>query len=102
MKIVEYKKHLNYNNQLVDPPWIIRGDMFFDTDSKTYIGLVLSENEREYFIPDSVVYLTKENLIERLKPLHEQRPFQAKINGVRSACDSVEEFVDYWWSKNYS
>ena len=44
----------------------------------------------------------KENLIERLKPLHEQRPFQAKINGVRSACDSVEEFVDYWWSKNYS
>ena len=48
MKIVEYKKHLNYNNQLVDPPWIIRGDMFFDTDSKTYIGLVLSENERKF------------------------------------------------------
>jgi hypothetical protein len=102
MKIVAYKKHLNYNNQLVDPPWIVRGDMFYEENSKTYIGLVFSEEERDYYIPDSVDYITKEELTERLRPLHEIRPFQYKVNGIRTPCETIEEFIEHWWDRNYS
>jgi hypothetical protein len=64
MKIVEYKKHL-HGTQLVNPDWIIAGNQFFDNSNNTFVGTVLEESERLYYIPDGLVELTMENVKDR-------------------------------------
>lgn len=64
MKIVEYKKHL-YGNQLVNPDWIIDGNQFFDENNNTFVGTILDESDRLYYIPDGLVELTIEDVKNR-------------------------------------
>lgn len=75
MQIVEYKKIL-LNGSLVNPEWIIEGDMLYNPIDKTYVGLVLHENKREYYIPDSVRYLTVQESIDRSLQIHTQIPYK--------------------------
>jgi hypothetical protein len=98
-KVIEYKKHIE-SSGLVNPPWIIVGDIWYDESTKTYVGIVLDESEREYYVPDTVQYLTKENLCDRLREKHDEQPFRMKIDGVRVPADTIEEFIDHWWSKH--
>ena len=99
-KVIEYKKHLTPSG-LVNPPWLIAGDLFYDSVSKTYIGLVLDEENRDYYIPDTVTYLSKQQFKDRLAPLHEIQPFRIKPNGAPDRIDAtLDEFVNYWWDKN--
>jgi hypothetical protein len=98
-KVVEYKKHLTPEG-LVNPSWLIMGDAFYNENNKTYIGLVLDETDRDYYIPDSVKYLTKEEFKERLEPMHQVQPFRIKHKETTSRIEcTIEEFVDYWWNK---
>jgi len=103
MKVVEYKKHISEDGRLIDPPWLVVPSMFYDEDTKTYVGLVLDESDRDYYIPDTVTVLTKVDLIERLTKLHAQRPFRKKIlvDDVlqRVEAESAEDYVEYWWNK---
>jgi hypothetical protein len=64
MKIVEYKKHL-HGTQIVNPDWIITGNQFFDNSNNTFVGTVLEESERLYYIPEGLVELTMENVKDR-------------------------------------
>lgn len=99
MKVVEYKKIISETGSVINPPWIVYGDMFFRELDKTYVGLVLNEDERDYYIPDTVTYLTIDDLVDRLAPFHKERPFSIKTDGVRSPVENVSDFVDYWWNK---
>ena len=65
MKIaVEYMKHL-IDGVEVDPEWIISGEHFPDTDNNTYIGVVLSKDVRNYYIPSTLKVMTKNSIQSR-------------------------------------
>lgn len=104
MKLVEYKKIKAADGQLINPPWLVVGDLFNDNSLNTFIGLVLEESDRNYSVPDNLTYLNKEQLIQRLLPQHNVRKFTKKnvANGeiTRVEFNTVEEFVNYWFVKN--
>lgn len=61
---VEYKKHL-VNGVIQDPDWVINGGHFMD-ENNTFVGVVLDESERMYYIPDTVTVLTREEVKQRI------------------------------------
>ena len=74
MLCVEYKKILSDTGRMQNPPWIVEGEYFYDPGTKTYIGFVLAESEREYFIPDTVVELSEDQFVARCIALHGSHP----------------------------
>jgi len=102
MRIIQYKKIIIETGQIINPPWIVVGDLF-NNDSNIFIGLILEESDRPYSVPDNLVYLSRQQLIDRLLPLHNQRKFSKKIlieeNMVRVEFQTVEEFLDFWCQK---
>lgn len=98
MKIVEYKKHL-VDGYLVDPEFIFFGNVFNDNVNNTWIGKVLDEAERKYYIPDTLVELTREELIQRALSLNlkkltsENDPHSETINLNEQ---EIAQLVDTW------
>jgi hypothetical protein len=82
MKIVEYKKH-KINGQIDTPEFIEFGGFFFNPTNNTYIGVISEDDDREYYVPDSLNVLTKEELIDR----------QSSIN------DGSISDVDRWYNQ---
>lgn len=78
MKIVEYKLHL-INGVSRDPEWIVKGKYFYNSEDKTFIGFVLDSVDRDYYIPDTVVELTREDLIQRCISIHAVSPYKKTI-----------------------
>jgi hypothetical protein len=64
MAIVEYK--LNINNDGVEHhPAYIKDHAYYDATTKTFLGYVLPESERNYWVPDTLVEVTLEQAITR-------------------------------------
>jgi hypothetical protein len=63
MKLVEYKKHV-VNGILVKPYWIHDGEYL--KENNTFLGYVLDEDDREYYVPDTIVELTYQDLFDRV------------------------------------
>lgn len=74
MKIVEYKKHL-INGMICDPEFIVNGGNFFNSLDNTWVGLVLEESERMYYVPDTLTFLTQQQLVDRQLSIHSVNPF---------------------------
>ena len=68
MICVEYCKHLA-NGNLIDPPWLENGGYYYNPSNSTYVGFVLPESEREFFVPDDVVELDQAAFMARCIPL---------------------------------
>lgn len=98
--IAEYKLIKLYAGVtgVVTPGWIIDGGYFKDPDNHTMIGTVLPENEREYYVPDTVKYLTKSELIERVLDIHERHPTSIQLDTVFIDMTSAEitDRVNIW------
>jgi len=103
MKLIKYKKIKTLDGSLLNPPWLAVGDLFND-NSNDFLGLIYEDKDREYSVPDTLVYVSKQQLILKLQSLHQIRPFSKKImvegSMQRIECTTVEEFVEYWWEKN--
>lgn len=82
MKIVEYKNH-KIDGQIVMPEFVEFGGFFFDPKTKTYIGVIDEDEECEYYVPNTLKMLTKEQLIDR----------QTAIN------DGSVNDVDRWYTQ---
>lgn len=81
MQLVEYKRHL-VDGGIVDPKWIVVGGYMRDPDTNTYIGTVLDEAEREYYIPDTLVVMTAEQAVERYVDIHNRYPIMKTLYDV--------------------
>lgn len=98
MKIVEYKLNL-INGVSRDPEWVIKGKYFYDQDAKTFIGFVLDEADRDYYIPDSVVTLDRDQLVQRCLNIHSRHPYTQTVgddsmNIVELAEKDIPAMVD--------
>ena len=72
MQIVEYKKYKTREGQIVNPEWLTYSGFFYNSADKTYIGVIDDEDDREYYVPDTVSVLTKLELITRYNSLSEE------------------------------
>jgi len=64
--IVEYKMNMSERGYMIVPPWVENCGYFFDDVKKTYIGFVSSEANREFYVPDTITYLTIEEVKQRV------------------------------------
>jgi hypothetical protein len=82
MKLVEYKKHI-VGGVLVKPDWIHYGEYL--KENNTFLGYVLDEEDREYYVPDTVTELSFQDLFDRVRRVnpswndHEKEAYAQKI-----------------------
>lgn len=74
MILVEYKLHKAGKNALKAPDFIEDGGYWKSPIDNTMVGWVKPENEREYYIPDTLLVLTKDEFIVRQQLIHETVP----------------------------
>lgn len=78
MPIVEYKMHVVTNKGGATAPlWVEDGGYHTSPIDKTKVGWVLPENEREYYVPDTVTELSKQDFINRQLTIHASYPMSA-------------------------
>ena len=75
MAVVEYKLEIvGSRGQMKQPNWIRDAGHFHNPDDYTKIGWIV--DNAEYYIPDTVVSLTKEELVTRQLGIHSNYPEQ--------------------------
>jgi len=92
MKIVEYKKHL-VNGCIIDPEFIVIGGYFHNPLNNTWVGTILDESERLYYVPDSIIELDRSTLINRQQSIHNSFPFK-KLSNLSDPHSQMHNFTD--------
>jgi hypothetical protein len=82
MKCVEYKLHA-INGNATMPPWIVVGGMLYLDFNKTYVGFVKDEEDRDYYVPDTLVELDEDQFTNRGLSLYDLVDEQ-KIHSLES------------------
>jgi hypothetical protein len=78
MKFYEYKRHL-INGQLRDPEFVVNGGHWFNSNDYTYVAV--APDVAEYYLPDTLQELTRDQLNSRVLSIHAHNPFM-KFNGM--------------------
>ena len=71
--IVEYK-FIREQDQTRAPSWVLDSGYFQDPDDFTLVGTTKTDDVREFYIPDTVVRLTRQQLIDRVVGIHARYP----------------------------
>lgn len=74
MRIYEYRKHL-IDGQLRDPDFITNGGHWHLVSNDSYIA-VMPDSVR-WYLPDTLIMLTADDLAQRLLTIHSADPFPA-------------------------
>lgn len=89
MPVVEYKMHVvTSKGGMTAPLWVDDGGYHTSPIDKTKVGWVLSDSDREYYVPDTVIELSKQGFINRQLGIHAVEP-------MMSMRDSAEGQVEY-------
>ena len=88
MKIYEYRKHL-INGIVRDPEFVTNSGHWYEPESDTYIAIM--NDNLPYYIPDSLVILTEDDLISRVQNLHSIKPFKQRVGVMGSGGYETEE-----------
>ena len=99
--ILEYKMHrVGRGRSMKAPDWIEDGGYFHDPDTKTFIGWSADEADREYYIPDTVTELTRDELVARVqaKGMNKIDPEDPTAAPVPMTDAEVADYVDTWLS----
>ena len=97
MKIVEYKLHLSPAGMRC-PGFIKEGGYWHNPDDHTMVGTIPSG--AEYYVPDTVVELTAEELETRQLAIHAKYPMQNMALGMGQERDmtiaEVKTAISNW------
>ena len=77
------------------PSWIADGGYFQDPDDFTLIGWTPDQGVRDWYVPDTVVELTADELKARLTSIHARYPM-TDGEGVELTIAQVEALADEW------
>jgi hypothetical protein len=75
MAIVEYMLNRNEQGHKIVPPFIIDGGHWWNPADFTMVGWI--EDQRDYYVPDSIIVLTKEQFAARMLAMHAASPFMS-------------------------
>jgi hypothetical protein len=84
MPIVEYMLHAVEGSPIDNyrwkkkPDFVIEGGYFQKTDG-TFLGYIFPANQRDYYVPDTLEVLTKEDVVQRAFALHAIKPYQKSV-----------------------
>lgn len=105
MAVIEYMQQLK-DGKLIIPEWVQDRGHWMNS-ANTFIGWV--DDDREYYIPDSVVNVSKTKLKNRLLAMHAENPFMKDDdldNPVPMSDTEVTNMSNNWYdefvSKNQS
>lgn len=75
MAVIEYMLHRVNGGTRKEVPGFVgdRGYWMSPIDG-SFVGWV--DDVRDYYVPDTIVYLTREQFISRQQAIHQQQPFQ--------------------------
>ena len=100
MKIIEYKLHGNPAGKgMVTPGFVDNGGYYHNPDDYSMIGLV--PDPCEWYIPDTITYLTLAELKTRQLAIHAKYPMQkmAEDMTMETMTDAeVEAQIDTWYN----
>lgn len=104
MAVVEYRLHRVNGKNLRHVPDFIgdRGHWYNPTDN-TYIGWI--DDNRDYYVPDTIVSLTKEELVQRQLNIHSSTPLSkmegdettGEITQTEMTVEEVRSEVEQWY-----
>ena len=100
MVLVEYKLHKVGKNAKKAPDFIIDGGHWFSPIDNTMVGLVEAEADRDYYIPDSIVTLSKEEFLARQAAIHAVAPMTSMddaMNETTLTDAQVAEQAGSWY-----
>lgn len=92
--IVEYMLNIEERDGQkvgVTPAWVTNGGHFYDPDTKTMIGFCPALSNRNWYLPDTVVTYTLQQLQERNIALHARYPFK-KLASPGQAEESMTNY----------
>jgi hypothetical protein len=97
--IVEYK-FIREQDQTRAPSWVLDSGYFRDPDNFTMIGTTENDSVREFYLPDTVVRLTRQQLIDRVLDIHSRYPKAKRerelIFDELLSISEVTEMVEAW------
>lgn len=98
-KLIEYKLHLK-NNALTHPDWITDGGYFLYNN--TYIAIIEDDVNRKFYVPDTVLEISLEDLKNRAKIIQNTENSMDKItdNLDHHVLTDLEldEYINQWYS----
>lgn len=77
------------------PSWVEDGGYFIDLDNKTLIGWTPNLEDRDYYVPDSVVVLSRATLFIRQKNIMQRYPV-TKEDGTTLSDQEIENIINNW------
>lgn len=98
-QVFEYMMHRTREG-IQTPEWVEDGGYFQHPTSNTYCMIV--DSNRSYYIPDSLVEITKEDLVDRITEINAIVPIRIRTEDgkVDLEDNDIESYVDDWWNEN--
>lgn len=93
--IVEYmlvKDHVGVHA----PYWVEDGGYFPNPDNATYIGWSPDYGKRSYYVPDTVLRLTRQQLVDRVVSISLLHPTFLPLSEEPMSPSEVEDSVNRW------
>ena len=88
--IIEYKLHAGTQGMTV-PEWVIDGGYFYNPDTFSLVGTTLDDSVRQFYLPDTVVILTRQTLKDRQVAINTLHPTDPPTPDAE-----IEAQVDAW------
>ena len=86
------------------PEWVGDRGHWYDSATETYVGWL--DDVRDYYVPDTVLVLSKENLVQRQLTMHSANPMKKQDpenpgfeNMVAMTEAEVRESVEGWYDE---
>jgi len=96
MAYYEYMNEL-YEGKTKQPQFVTNGGSFYDPENYTYVTYI--EDNRNYYIPDTLVELTKEQVLNRALEIHSRVAYKKIICGQGLEDMTEQDVID--WVNNY-
>lgn len=94
--ILEYML-IKENDKMRAPSWVEDGGYFRDPDNFTMVGWTPAEGVREYYVPDTVLKLTLEQLVARVLDINSRYPMK-NMDDVVLTDEEVIAMVTAWYN----
>lgn len=98
MAVAEYMFQLQGGKKVI-PDFIEDRGHWYNSADHTFVGWI--RDDRDFYVPDSIVYLSKEDLVQRLLGMHNVNPFakptEPGAEAVTMTEVEVREQAEAWY-----
>lgn len=102
MPVIEYKFQISETGRNVIPGYVEDRGHWYNSADHTYMGWVKAEADREYWVPDTILELTKAEAVTRVLGMHATNPIkvtndEGEITDDNMTNDQVTTMIETWY-----